>query len=300
MKKVKEIVKKVGKKVSFDFVKILMAVVLTVFVMNYVLPSPAQSGCCAAVTVTNFPSLVSMQWANLFLKQWQQELQEWLKAGLSRLTSADIFNIFFRDYFNLYNDIYNEISKFTKMGSQREFMTILRGNGHLAPLSLWALESKNFKEFDKQVTNYIGYIIGRQKFLESAAKDLSGLPQYEVDYLTLLLKDQESRRDSISKNIVSAAASLKLAQAIKEDVTKRFNLSAIDTATDKQAIKDLVKLQMLNAQLLSELIKVISEERLYSSANIVGEINARDAEIKKIIEEKKAIYKYYKEKQQGK
>lgn len=291
----KQIIRKVKEKVFTDFMKILVTVIVTVMVMNYVLPSSVQSGCCSAVTITNFPTLVSLQWANLFLKQWQQELQEWLKAGLSKLTSIDVFNIFFSEYFRLYNDIYNEISKFIKHGTQKDFMTILRNNGHLAPLSLWALESKNFKEFDKQVINYVEYVLGRQKFLENIAKDLSGLPAHEADFLKLLLKDQESRRDSISKNIISAAASLKLAQAVKEDLTRRFNLSAIDTATDKQAIKDLVKLEMLNAQLLSELIKVLSEERLYSSANIVGEINARDAEIKRLIEEKKAIYKYYKE-----
>lgn len=271
----------------------ILAVIGAVLIIHSFFVNSVQSAaCCSAVRVVNFPELVSMQWVKLFTEQFKRELSEWLKAGLGKLTNTDVFQYFFKDYYRYYTDVYNQVKNVIERGNPQDWVRAYRDGGYLTPSTLWALQPENFDEFDKQVTNYVKYIVLRQKYLETVLNDkkFDLLPQFEKDALILSVRNQESKRDALMKDIISSAASLKLAQNVKEQLYKNFNLSSIDNATDKQAIKDLVKLQIMNAQLLSELIKVISEERLYNAASRVDEINEKDQYIRGVIQEKLSYY----------
>ncbi len=291
--KIKGIFLKISFKQIWNIGRNAMAI-LGLFLIFHTFFVPAvQSGCCSAVTITNFPQLVSLQWANLFVQQFQKELEKMKEAGLGKLKSNEVFKYMFSDYYDFYTSIQNSVSRAISQGRKYDWYTLAKQAGtELVPSTIWALEPRNFGKFDAKVSDYAKYIVLRHKYVEDILSDpnYSKLPRYLQDAYLLNIKSQERARSALVNDIVSSTASLKLAQQVKYDLVSKFDLSSIDTSTDKQAIKDLVKLQVMNNQLLAELIKLISEERLYRTSLAIKEIEDKDVEIKRSYYEKASEY----------
>ena len=226
---------------------------------------------------------------NMLVEQFNNLIQFLEKNSLlpNVLKSFSVVN-YQRVLSNTYTDVYQKTLQRTNQLIQTPSDWIrITEEGHVVPPVF--VGRKALGDFSK----YAGYVSGDMKVVYDAFNRLNSENLDEISKAQLLVKIREldAAKIALMQKVVDDSASSKVLQKLLNDLEVTYE--KIDAAqrekryTKAQAMKDLVKVQALNTQLMNELVRRMIN---YRTINVAMAKKELDEERNKLLTELQALH----------
>ena len=296
-KKNKKLEQKGEKTMKKSKAKALSLVIVLFFMVSFLArPYSANAKCCPVVSVSNWGELASLMQTtivNVFvntiiphlIKIWKEEMLK-VKTTPGVLKDVDIEklaqdmdNVHYEAYINMQN-IYSSLIK--EKSSKAWYCTILffldkcKNINNISGISPDAAVLRMFtwndidsKKFDRTIAEYAYALKGDMSYVEEYYNKLKDLSDVSDDYknaIGLAVGELKAAKDQLVVHFLDNAAKLKVLNEYRkkvEEYDKRINeaAGAQGYVTDA-VIKDLLKIQMLQGLILTELYEVRIKEQM--------------------------------------
>lgn len=298
--KIKKTAKKFAKLIGVLTLSISM-VILTNINFPGLSRNEAYGGkCCSVVSISNFSDLVSLIMEKVAsaitstivseitsLKQFIDALSQTPGALKDEMISNTLNNLE-----NLYNQVYSQyVGNIESYSTRSNWMKIVLSEQNttvpplVSPSGALIGDVVNYGVFIRGdmalVYDLLNSVISREKEMEPYLKDF-------VEHLKLRTREIESAKVSLTQEVANLGATAKKF----EELNKKFDalMRKVDETQksgnykEEQAVKDLLKIQMLQTGLLAELLRnQINQELTYSAYQNQQLVKERDELIKDLL-----------------
>ncbi len=273
-----------------QFIKKMISIFLSIFLFAGFLLFPKKdlhAKCCPVVSISNFDflvnSLLSKLWSETiipkligdFLNQFFTKILQ--ERGVIVISADRVFQDYSNEFYNEYNNLKTALDSKMGDGGYRSwychfvpFIDKCKGSSGssvsniVLPVFEW--EHIDSGDVSKNVVDYAYSLQGDLNYVYTAWSDVKNykeLPEYEKRRIALDISNLEMAKKNLSQQALQNAAFLKaLAEMRKKILEMDQQITSTSKYTSDQAIKDLLKIQVIQGMLLNELLRLQADNAL--------------------------------------
>lgn len=273
------------------FVALIVTLVFSLGILTefVVISKPQPVFGAMSVNVVNFGLLINLL-RNLLLELIVNYFDKSIKdLGALYDFSVSGLNKNIEELYNqFYLDAWNEVFSLSQSHTNW-YQKVIKDTGSVHVPPLISLDGGGVEK--QQVVNFAHYLQGDLAYLKKLYDSIRN--NKEIDELTkeiylIQIKNLESGKVSLSQEVIELASTAKKISKLKEELKRHYqSLDSRMASTDYtsyQAVKDLLKVEMINSLLLLEVLRTQMNVEMMYSAFLNEELNKkREALVDKLV-----------------
>jgi hypothetical protein len=250
------------------------------WVVEITKPTPAYAA--KSVVVVNFPSLVSLM-INNFINNLvpyilnQLDLRRFEKGELKDFLLTEVEKYLNQVYGNFYRSVQSEVFKRTQ-DPEKWYKVVVKSDPSSTIPPVLSLESD--ADLQEKITNYAHYVQGDLAYLNKLYDEVENNPNVDEmskEVIKVQIRNLQSAKVSLAQQVIETASTVKKMQELKKLLDKQY--AEIDKAyqysnySTDAAVKDLLKVEMINSMLMMELLRMQANDNMIRTAILNKELN---------------------------